>query len=82
MELSSPFPAAALIFSRDWVTSPLGPREHWPEPLKTLVEVMLGSNQPMFVAWGPERSLLYNDSYGEILAAKHPEAMGLPFLEV
>ena len=43
---------------------------------------MLNSNQPMFVAWGPERTLLYNDAYAEILVAKHPGALGRDFLEV
>jgi len=43
---------------------------------------MLGSSQPMFVAWGPERLLLYNDGYAEILASKHPCALGSDFLEV
>ena len=41
--------AGQMIRERDWSTSPLGPRECWPPPLQTLVEVMLGSAQPMFV---------------------------------
>lgn len=65
-----------------WARTALGPAEHWPQPLKTLVGVMLASNQAMFVAWGPERTLLYNDAYAEILAGKHPGALGRPFLEV
>jgi len=72
----------ALLRSHPWDSTPLGPPDRWPQPLKTLVAVMLGSNQPMFVAWGPERSLLYNDGYSEILAAKHPGAIGRDFLEV
>ncbi|WP_442880197.1 PAS domain-containing sensor histidine kinase [Aurantimonas sp. A2-1-M11] len=43
---------------------------------------MLGSSQPMFVIWGAQRTLLYNDAYSKILADKHPEAMGRDFLEV
>jgi PAS domain S-box-containing protein len=43
---------------------------------------MVGSNQPMFIAWGPNRTLLYNDAYAEILARKHPDALGRNFLEV
>lgn len=39
----------------DWANNPLGPPDTWPRPLKTLVSVMLGAGQPMFVAWGPER---------------------------
>ena len=72
----------ALIRAGNWSASPLGPSKDWPQALKTLVGVMLGSNQPMFIAWGPGRSLLYNDSYAEILAAKHPLALGRDFLEV
>ena len=71
----------ALIRGHDWAATPLGPPEAWPQPLKTLVGVMLGSNQPMFVAWGPERTLVYNDGYAEILAGKHP-ALGRDFLDV
>jgi PAS domain S-box-containing protein len=43
---------------------------------------MLGSNQPMFIAWGPGRTMLYNDAYAEILVSKHPAALGHDFLEV
>lgn len=49
---------------------------------KTLVGVLLTANQPMFIAWGPRRTLLYNDGYAEILAGKHPSALGRDFLEV
>ncbi|MGK7871646.1 hypothetical protein [Falsiroseomonas sp. E2-1-a20] len=30
--------------------SPIGPPEHWAQPLKTLLGIMLASNQPMFIA--------------------------------
>lgn len=54
----------------------------WSQALKTLVSVMLGSVQPMFIVWGPERILLYDDGYAEILAQKDPDALGKPFLHV
>ncbi len=73
---------AELIAAHDWSLTPLGPVNAWPVALRTLVDVMLGSNQPMFIAWGPERLLLYNDAYAEILASKHPAAMGCDFLKV
>ena len=72
----------AALRAHDWDVTPLGPAQDWPTSLKTLVSVMLGANQPMFVVWGPEQVLLYNDSYKEILADKHPGALGRPFLEV
>lgn len=65
-----------------WAETPLGPPRHWPPALKTLVGVMLSSNQAMFIAWGPDRTLLYNDAYSEILASKHPAALGRDFLDV
>ncbi|MGK6325447.1 PAS domain-containing protein [Sphingomonas sp. DT-51] len=66
----------------DWAATPLGVPSSWPQPLKTLVGVMLGASQPMFVAWGEGRSLLYNAGYAEILGNKHPAALGRDFLEV
>ncbi|RAK51093.1 hybrid sensor histidine kinase/response regulator [Phenylobacterium deserti] len=36
----------------------------------------------MFIAWGEDRTLLYNEGYAEILAAKHPAALGRDLLEV
>ena len=65
-----------------WATTPLGDPAGWPAPLKTLVGVMLAADQPMFLAWGQERTLLYNDAYAPLLADRHPGALGRPFLEV
>ena len=72
----------ALIRDHDWRSSPLGEPAAWPQPLRTLVGVMLGSRQPMFVAWGPERIMLYNDGYGMLCGGRHPWALGRPFAEV
>ncbi len=71
----------ALMRAYDWSASALGAPEGWPQPLKTLASVMLTANQPMFVAWGAERTLLYNDAYSEILGNKHPSALGCDFLK-
>jgi PAS domain S-box-containing protein len=72
----------AAIRGFDWSGTPLGNPASWPTPLKTLVGVLLNANQPMFVAWGPEQILLYNDAYAVVLADKHPGALGRPFLQV
>jgi signal transduction histidine kinase len=72
----------ARIRDFDWTASPLGASEAWSIELRTLVSVMLGSGQPMFLAWGPERTMLYNDRYAPICGAKHPWALGRPFAEV
>ena len=72
----------ALMRARDWSASPLGPPQTWPQPLKTVVSLVLQSEFPMFVAWGSELGFLYNDSYADILGEKHPQALGRPFHDI
>jgi PAS domain S-box-containing protein len=71
----------AAIRGHDWSASRLGPIEDWPQSLKTAVGIILSSKFPMFLAWGPELTFLYNDSYAEVLGSKHP-ALGKPFQEI
>lgn len=66
----------------DWRQSELGEPSLWPDPLKTLTNVMLAAGQPMFIAWGPRRLRLYNDAYAPLLGRKEPNALGQPFAEV
>jgi signal transduction histidine kinase/AmiR/NasT family two-component response regulator len=68
----------ALIRSKDWSKTPLGPVERWPQSLKTVVRIMLTSRQPIWIGWGPELIKLYNDPYKAIVGGKHPEALGQP----
>jgi two-component sensor histidine kinase/PAS domain-containing protein len=63
----------------DWSASSLGQPETWPGTLRSVVNLILQSRIPMFVAWGPDLVFLYNDAYAEILSAKHPGALGTPF---
>jgi signal transduction histidine kinase len=72
----------ACIRAFDWETTPLGPPATWPATLAALVRVMLASRQPMFITWGPERTMLYNDGYAPLCGSKHPWALGRPFAEV
>jgi len=74
--------AGALMRSLDWSHSPLGHPSEWPQSLRSVVAMMLGSKFPMFVAWGSELGFLYNDAYAVILGAKHPKAMGSRFEEI
>lgn len=73
---------ARLMRSHDWSACAIGAPGRWPQSLRSVVNLMLGSGFPMFVAWGPSLEMLYNDSYAEILGAKHPQALGRPFREV
>ena len=68
--------------AHDWSGSPLGSPTDWPQSLRSVVGLLLGSKFPMFVAWGPELGFLYNDSYAEILGAKHPDALGRRFYDI
>jgi PAS domain S-box-containing protein len=72
----------ALIRGQNWSGSPLGPPEAWPQSLRSVVGLLLGSRFPMFVAWGPELGFLYNDAYAEILGGKHPAALGARFHDI
>jgi signal transduction histidine kinase/ActR/RegA family two-component response regulator len=71
----------ARIRAHDWRSTPIGDPAEWPQALKTLVSLMLASEQPMFLAWGADRAWLYNDAFVPILGAKHPGALGRPALE-
>ncbi|WP_187276080.1 PAS domain-containing protein [Methylobacterium sp. WL116] len=71
----------ALMRAYDWSVTSLGPQEHWPQPLLTLVRVMLNSRQPMFICWSGDRTLVYNDAYVPMLGERHPTALGRPFFE-
>src|SRR4051794_17010894 len=72
----------ALMRAHDWSKSPLGTPDTWPLTLRTVVALLLHSRFPMFVAWGEALGFLYNDSYAEILGAKHPAALGARFHDV
>ena len=72
----------ALMRDHDWSRSPLGPPELWPQSLRSVVGLLLQSRFPMFVAWGDELGFVYNDSYAEILGAKHPRALGRRFHDI
>jgi hypothetical protein len=65
-----------VIRSMDWSRTPLGPMERWPQSLRTTVGLVLSSNFPISLVWGPGFVQLYNDGYWPICGAKHPQSMG------
>ncbi len=73
---------AGRIKAYPWHKTALGPAEGWPDSLKTLVNLMLASNQAMYTVWGPSELLLYNDAYISVLQGHHPGALGQPFRQV
>jgi PAS domain S-box-containing protein len=66
----------------DWSTTPLGPVEQWPQALRTCVRLMLSSNYPMTIMWGPDLAYLYNDANVPVVETKHPWALGRRCREV
>ncbi|HLI05968.1 MAG TPA: ATP-binding protein [Ktedonobacteraceae bacterium] len=66
-----------LMHSIDWSQTPLGPKEEWPQSLRTSLSICLASRFPILIWWGSELVMLYNDAYRPMLGAtKHPQAMG------
>ncbi len=79
----SPTQMSELVQSFDWASTPLGPMESWPDGLKNTVRILLTSRFAMWMAWGPDLTILYNDSYARTtLGKKHPWALGKPAAEV
>jgi signal transduction histidine kinase len=73
----------ARIRAFDWAAKPLGAIRSWPQSLKTAVSLILSSQHPMWIGWGPEMVFLYNDAYFRVLGpAKHPGALGNPAAKV
>lgn len=73
---------AKQIVGHDWSGSPIGTPDEWPQALRTILNLMMSSRFPMFLAWGPELTFLYNDAYAPLLGEKEPSALGRPFAEV
>ncbi|MCS0611178.1 ATP-binding protein [Massilia kyonggiensis] len=67
---------AALIRTRDWRGTPLGPVSGWPERLRGLVDVLLENPVPTALLWGPDGILLYNDGYAVVCGKRHPAVLG------
>ena len=67
----------ALVRSLDWEATPLGPIARWPQSLRTAVSMVLSSDFPMIVLWGPSLVQIYNDAYRLLMGAKHPAGLGM-----
>ncbi len=67
----------------DWLATPLGPPEQWPQSLRTVLHVLLSSRFSMWMAWGPDLTFFANEKYRrDTLGAKYPWALGRPAREV
>jgi len=62
-----PVPTDALtmpgrIAAFDWAAHPLGSRDNWSAALTTTVDLLLASDVPMTLYWGPDYRIIFNDS--------------------
>ena len=79
----TPGSMSELIGSYEWSQTPLGHFSGWPDSLKAAVRILVTSRFPMWMAWGPQLTFLYNDAYARVtLGKKHPWALGKPAPEV
>src|SRR5882757_8381203 len=67
----------ALTRACDWSATPIGAPDSWPQSLRTAVRILLNTNHPMFIWWGPELIQFYNDAYRQTMGPeRHPSALG------
>lgn len=73
----------AAMAAHDWSSHPLGPPEQWSPELRSVVRMLLDSRFSMWMAWGPDLTMFYNDAYRrDTLRDKHPWALGRSAREV
>jgi len=70
--------AETLIARLDWSQSPLGDAGHWPQSLRTAVDIVIHSPMPMLLLWGEQLTQIYNDGFALLAGNKHPHAFGQP----
>ncbi|GEO13198.1 PAS domain-containing protein [Microvirga aerophila] len=69
---------AILIRTFDWAQTALGAMSNWPQPRKTVVDLILQSCFPMIALWEKDLIAIYNEPCVGILGSRHPGAMGRP----
>ena len=68
---------ASLIRKHDWLATSLGAPKNWSPTLKAMVRMALTTRHPIFIFWGPEHIIIYNDAYSASLGPeKHPAILG------
>lgn len=72
---------AGRVRAFDWSNTPLGASAEWSPALRLVVDIVLASNFPMALRWGPELVLIYNDAYAPALHERHPAALGQSFYD-
>jgi PAS domain S-box-containing protein len=47
----------------NWSLTPVASPAEWPQSLRTAINIMLQTQVPMFIAWGPSFPTFYNDAF-------------------
>jgi PAS domain S-box-containing protein len=67
----------ARIRAVDWSTTPIGVPESWPPALRAALRILLNTNHPLLIWWGPELVQFYNDGFSQIIGPNvHTDALG------
>ncbi len=64
------------VRTMDWSQTSVGEPAGWPQSLRTSVSICLNSSSPLLIWWGKDLVKIYNDAYRDLIATKHPKAMG------
>ena len=70
------------VRAHDWSATDLGEPQTWGQSLRTTLSMVLQSEFPMLLAWGPQLTCFYNDACLPILGTMHPETLGQPLSTV
>lgn len=60
----------------DWASTPVGPRDRWPQSLGATIKLLVQSRYPMVLLWTDDLIQIYNDAYIALIGDKHPYAFG------
>ncbi|TFW30095.1 response regulator [Duganella callida] len=69
-------PPAVFPPAPDWSRTALGDSARWPDTLRLTVDLLLNSPQAMLLMWGPERIMVYNEAYAELVGPPSLRAPG------
>ncbi|WYZ39126.1 hypothetical protein EsH8_III_001040 [Colletotrichum jinshuiense] len=75
-------PFLDMVDSVNWSATPLGPMDRWPSLLHQSYSQILCNSQPTAIYWGNQFTTVYNEAYGEMIGARHPNLMGRSVTEV
>ena len=63
----------AFVRAYDWNGSALGAPATWSQSLRTAVRLLLNTEHPMLLLWGPQLTCLYNEAFRRLLGPdRHP----------